>query len=62
MDDLVCIQFIVDHKFIIAVGYIILNAVVKVSPLRWDDILLDMIAKPLIKLVKKAVNNGESRL
>ena len=46
-------KWCVNNYGILIAGFVLLEKVVKVTPTKFDDILLDMILKPIVTNLKK---------
>jgi len=42
-------------------GFMALEKIVKVTPTKWDDIVLDMVLKPIFNSLKAQIENKEEK-
>ncbi len=54
MDEL--LKWCAENYGLIIAGFMFLEKIVKITPFKWDDILLDMIISPIVKNMKGAGN------
>lgn len=51
-------QFFAEHWKIVVIGFFILEKLVKLTPTKYDDILVDVIYAGIRKLVGKRTKDG----
>ena len=46
------LKWVFDNWQLIVIGFLCLEKIVKLTPTKWDDIILDMVLKPIFSNLK----------
>ena len=51
------LKFIIENKFVILVIFVIVEKIVKLTPSKKDDVIFDIVLKPIFSAVKNMIDN-----